>query len=330
MPSPLRFFTDNWQMKLLALALAVLLWVVVSAEQVTSHWVPVPLHVEENDPDFELVSPQSFDEVPVRFSGSARDLMELAIRKPPIVLSLDRVQGTAQEFRLEPSMVRVPNQLNVTAQEVRSPLLRLNFRRLSNRTLPVSPTVDRDVAADWTLVDSLRVVPAQIEVRGPAERVERLGPIRTVPFELPAADSTFSTIVRVDTTGLEGLDLSAMQVRVTGRVDQVVQRRLSDVPISVGSGVIVRPAVVDVMLSGPRSIVEQIQPGDLRVVIAIQQIPAAIPEEGVSVPVRVEQVRGEVDASAVPPAVRLLPLSLVGEAAEDAPQPAPAEAGVDG
>lgn len=330
MPSPLRFFTDNWQLKLLALALAVLLWVVVSAEQVTSHWIPVPLQVEENDPEFELVSPLEFDEVPVRFSGSGRDLMELAIRKPPIVLSLDRVQGAAQEFRLEPGMVRIPNQLAVTAQEVRSPVLRLNFRRLATRALPVSPTVDRDVATDWTLVDSLRVLPAQIEVRGPADRVERLGQIRTVAFELPAADSTFSTIVRVDTAGLGGLDLSATQVRVTGRVDRIVQRRLSDIPISVGSGVMVRPAVVDVVLSGPRSLVEQIQPGEFRVVVAIQQIPEEIPEEGLSVPVRVEQVRPDVDASAVPPAVRLLPLTVAGEAAEEEDEPQPVEVEVDG
>lgn len=307
MPAPLRFLTGNWQLKLLALALAVLLWIVVSAEQVTSHWIPVPLRVEENDPAFELVSPLEFPEVPVRFTGSGRDLMELAIRKPPLVLTLDQVQGASQEYRLEPAMVRIPNQLAVTAQEVRSPLVRLDFRRLAVRVLRVVPQVDRDDNDEWTLVDSLRVLPAQIELRGPAERVERLGAVQTVPFDLPAADSTFSTIVRIDTAGLGGLELSTNQVRVTGRVDRIVQRRLSDIPISVGGGVVVRPAVVDVVLAGPRSVVELIQPGDFRVVVAIQQIPSDLPAEGLSVPVRVEQVRSDVSASAVPPAVRLLP-----------------------
>ena len=179
-------------------------------------------------------------------------------------------------------------------------------------------------------MDSLRVLPAQIEVLGPAERVERLGQIRTVPFNLPAADSVFSTIVRLDTTGLGGLELSATQVRVTGRVDRVVQRRLSDIPVSVGSGVMVRPSVVDVVLSGPRTLVEQIQPGDFRVVVAIQEIPDAIPDEGLSVPVRVEPVRPGVEASAVPPAVRLLPLSVVGESAEDDAEPSPVGVDVDG
>ena len=56
MRSPLRFLTDNWQLKLLALALAVLLWVVVSAEQVTSQWIPVPLRIVQSEGGNETVS----------------------------------------------------------------------------------------------------------------------------------------------------------------------------------------------------------------------------------------------------------------------------------
>ncbi|HEX6069011.1 MAG TPA: hypothetical protein VFZ18_04290, partial [Longimicrobiaceae bacterium] len=78
MRSPLRALTENWQLKLLALALAVLLWVVVSAEQVTSQWIPVPLQINETDPDFELVSTDIPTEVDVRFTGSGRDLVDVA------------------------------------------------------------------------------------------------------------------------------------------------------------------------------------------------------------------------------------------------------------
>ena len=307
MPSPLRLLTENWQLKTLALALAVLLWVVVSAEQVTSSWIPVPVLVEEADPEFEMVSGESPGEVEVRFTGSGRDLMELAIRKPPLVLTVDRVQSNNQEFRLEPGMVQVPNQLAVSAQEVRNPLLRLRFRRLASRTLPIRPTVDIEVASGWTLVDTLRLLPAEIEIRGPAEEVEMVQEVRTLPFTLPAADSLFSTVVRIDTTNLSGLDLSTTQVRVSGRVDRIVQRRLVDVPISLGSGVTVRPSVVDVLLSGPRSLVEAVQPESLRIAVAIESVPGYIPPEGVSVPLRAEQVPAEVRASVVPPAVRLLP-----------------------
>lgn len=315
MRSPLRYLTGNWQLKLLALALAVLLWVVVSAEQVTSQWIPLPLQIDENDPNFELATQPSAEEVSVRFTGSGRDLMELAIRKPPLVLSIDRVQGDAQEFRLEPNMVQVPNQLDVNAQEVRSPLLRLEFRRLSSRSMPVLPRVDSELSGDWALVDTLQVSPSEVQLRGPANRVELVQAVSTLPFSFPATDSAFSMLVPIDTSNLAGIDLSLRQVRVTGRVDRVVQRRLVDVPISTGAGIVVRPSVVDVVLSGPRSVVETIQPGSFRVVISIAQVPDFIPLEGLSVPLRVEELRRGVTASVVPPAVRLMPTAAPGDTA---------------
>lgn len=321
MASPLRFFTENWQLKLLAIALALLLWVVVSAEQVTSQWIPVPLVVEENDPDFELISGPNVDEVQVRFTGSGRDLMELAIRKPPLVLSIDRVQATEREFRLQPSMVRLPTQLAVNAQEVRAPLIRLGFRRIVARPLTVRPTVDGDVESGWMLVDSLRILPQQIVVRGPADQVERLAELRTVPFTLPASDSIFSTLIAIDTTGLNGLDLDVMQVRVTGRVDRVVQRQLSDIPISVGPGVTMLPTTVDVLLSGPRTLVEAIRPESFRVVVAIPSIPAEIGPDGISVPLRLEQLPPRVTGSIVPPAGRLFPVAPASAPAVEADEP---------
>src|SRR5690606_19785136 len=144
-PSPLRILTENWQLKLLALALAVLLWVVVSAEQVTSQWIPVPLRIEEHDPKFELISGPPSDKVNVRFPGAGSDLMELAIRKPPLVLSIDQVSSGVQDFRLDPAMVQIPSQLQVNAQEIRAPVVRLQFRRLSSRTITVRPRVDTEI-----------------------------------------------------------------------------------------------------------------------------------------------------------------------------------------
>src|SRR5690606_10192738 len=146
----------------------------------------------------------------------------------------------------------------------------------ASREMPVQPTVSREVATGWTLVDTLEVTPAQGQIRGPAERVPAIRPGRTVPFSLPATDPVFSSSARIDTTNLSGLELSTTHVQVSGRVDRVVQRRLSDIAISVGEGVVVRPEVVDVLLSGPRSLVEQLQPGDFRVVVSIDSIPSFI------------------------------------------------------
>src|SRR5690606_39927477 len=132
-----RSLATNWKMKLLALALAVLLWVVVSAEQVTSNWIPVPLQVRVNDPEYRLIRASVPTEVEVRFSGPGRELWDLVVRRPPLVLSLNDIDSTAATFGLDADMVQLPSQFAVRPVDVRPGAVTLDFDRVDTRLAPV-------------------------------------------------------------------------------------------------------------------------------------------------------------------------------------------------
>ena len=51
MVSFLRSITENWKLKALAFALAVLVWMVITADPPTSGWFTVPLEVAVTDPN---------------------------------------------------------------------------------------------------------------------------------------------------------------------------------------------------------------------------------------------------------------------------------------
>ncbi len=76
--------TRQWQLKLLAFALAMLLWVVVSGEQLQSRLLPVPLEVRVTDPAYQLIESSIPSEVDVRFVGPGREFIEMALRRPEI------------------------------------------------------------------------------------------------------------------------------------------------------------------------------------------------------------------------------------------------------
>lgn len=310
MGSFLRSVTYNWQLKLLAMTLAVLLWVVVSAEQVTSNWIPVPLEVETSDPDFRLLRGSAPREVEVRFVGPGRELWDVAIRRPPLVLRLSEVEDTLQAFTLDPGMVLVPNHLSVNAQGVRPGRVRLRFEEQSTRNLPVMVQVERGPGSGLTLVDSLQVRPTHVEVSGPAERVARLQSVHTAAITLPSETATFDRLVALDLEDLGGLQLGTSRVRVSGRVERVVERTLADVPISVGPGVTIRPASVNVRVRGAENLVRELRASDLRVVLAIDSIPAQLPPQGAPVPVRVERLRSGLSGAVTPQSVRLLPARI--------------------
>ena len=316
--SALSALTDNWKLKLLALTLAVLLWVVVSAEAVTSNWITLPVEVRATDPDYRLRPASVPSEVKVRFTGSGRDLLDVAVRRPPLILAVDRVEDTVAVLELEPGMVQVPNQLAVNAQDVQPSRVTLEFTRLESRTVPVRLRVGQGLGSEWTLVDTLRLQPSRVRISGPESRVESIESIATRPVDLAAEDSAFSLVVPLDTSGLSGVRLSASRVRVVGEVDRVGQRLVEDVPISLGPGVETRPRRVDLQLQGPRRTLRELDPQALRVFVAIDSIPARIPPEGTPVPLRVEHLPPGVRAQLEPGRVQLLPVRLPGDPVDGA------------
>ncbi|HET7231190.1 MAG TPA: hypothetical protein VFJ16_14350, partial [Longimicrobium sp.] len=132
-----RVFTYQWRLKLASLALAILLWAVVSAEQVTTQWIPVRVDAVVRDPDYVLDGATEPATVRVRFRGPGRELWELALERPTLVLAVRNV-GNARTFALDPNMVRVPEGLRgVEATDVRPGVVRLNLQRQVTRSVPV-------------------------------------------------------------------------------------------------------------------------------------------------------------------------------------------------
>lgn len=307
MPLSLRRLTANWQLKILAFALAVLLWVVVSAEQVTSNWIWVPLEVQVTDPNYQLVRTDLPREVQVRFSGPGRDLLDLALRRPPLRLTINQVEGTSIERTLEPRMVQLPGQIAVNALDVRPATVQLELTRTEARSIPVQPRVSLPTGAGWVLVDSIQVTPSRVRISGLHDRVMSVMELFTEPVELTPADSVFTRTVALDSTGLRGLDFSTRTVQLSGRLDRIIERRLEGVSVDVGPGVAIEPTAVEVTLRGPARRVEALSPDFFRVVISIAEIPGRIPPGGALVPLRVDGLAPAIQALLEPAAVRLFP-----------------------
>ncbi|MEX2583995.1 MAG: hypothetical protein WD766_12010 [Gemmatimonadota bacterium] len=307
MPSVFRILTENWKLKVLAFALAVLLWVVISAEQVASNWIRVPLQVQVTDPSYQIASDDLPAEVEVLFTGARSDLFDLGLRRPPLRLTVAEVREPVENRSLDPRMVQIPAQLTVNPLEVRPSSVRLEFTQMQTRSVPVEVRISNELGGEWAIVDSIVSDPPMIQVRGPVERVANAGPIPTEVVDLELGDTTFSRVVQLDTAQVQGLELSTSNVVVSGRFDRVVERRIENVTVDVGPGITILPQEVDVVLRGPRRAVQEVAPGFFRVVVSIGEIPARIPADGVPVPLRIDGLRPDVLATVEPAAVRLFP-----------------------
>ncbi|MDR0787066.1 MAG: hypothetical protein LBG44_04275 [Gemmatimonadota bacterium] len=298
MASFFRGITENWKLKILALAIATLLWGVWSADAVTSNWIPVPVQVVVSDAHYRPIVVET-REVEVRFSGTGRDLLEVAVSRPPLVLTIDDVPGASAEYTLDPRMVKIPSPLAVSVLDVRPRTLALELERVESRMVPVRPRIIDSLEAGWMLLDTLALDPAEVRVTGPFPQVASVTEIFTQPIEVTSADTLLRRSVGLDTAGIGPLDLNVTSVNVAGRVDRVLERILEGVGVEAPAGAMVVPSAVNVTLRGPERLVRAVQAGSVRVATApIDRLPTA--DEGLTVPLRVIGVRDGVMATVTP------------------------------
>jgi hypothetical protein len=302
----LRDLTDNWRLKLAAVGLAVLVWAVVSAEQPTTQWIPVRVEAQVRDPDFVLAGPPDPAQVQVRFSGPGRELWELALDRPRLYLPVREV-GEQRVFPLEGGMVRIPPGLSATVLEIRPQFARVELQRLASRVLPVRARVGGASLQRYVIGEDLEILPAEIRVTGPAERLEALESLTTDRFDLFPADSTFSHEVQLDTSGMEGLSFSRTRVRVSGVVEARVERTVPGVSVYAPDGLVVRPSRVEARVQGGRRTLQSVFAPTLRAVVPRDSLPRVLPAEGVEAPLVIEGLPPGVSARAVPLRVRVFP-----------------------
>ena len=292
--------TGNWQLKLAALALAILLWVVVSAEQITSQWLPVPVELADRDATYVVTGGPHPAQVEVRFAGPGRELWELALERPVLVLPVRDVRDESQVFVLDPAMVRIPSGLSVRAQDVRPSSVRIQFQRVVSREVPVSLRISRRSLERYVLLDTPTITPARVRITGPADRVASIAAIPTRPVSLSGAEGAFAQRVELSLESFPGVRPSTAAVQVRGRADRVVERLFARIAVGGPAGAVVTPGVVEVRVHGPAGRVRAVDPAGLGAMVRADSLPDELPEGGVSLPVEVQGLPAGVEARAVP------------------------------
>lgn len=216
----IRFFTENWALKLAAVALAVLLWMGVRAgTPKRTVFSNVPVEVDLRDPDWRLVGDPRPATVSVTVSGPTSELMTLAADPPRIVLPVERVNDTTETQVVPPQWIRIPRGLDRTRIErLRPDTVVLRYERLAHRTLPVQVSTRGDLPEGYALQLPINTNPAVVDVRGPQRVIDELDSVPLFPVDLSGLRSSTNVPTSVDTTALEGLRVEPSEVNVILRV----------------------------------------------------------------------------------------------------------------
>lgn len=218
----------NIGLKILALAIATLLWVTMAGEHVVERIVRVPLEMQNRPERLELTGNPP-DEVEVQLKGSSGLLSRLQDGDVVAILDLESARPGSRLFHLRTDQVRAP--FGVSVSQVIPQTISLAFELGHSRVVPIRADVEGEPAPGF-VVGRVTVSPSSVEVVGPSSDVHALRDATTEPVSIDGASETVEAQVTV------GVDDSALRLRepvtATVTVEIVpapVERTLSDIGI---------------------------------------------------------------------------------------------------
>ncbi|HZB24918.1 MAG TPA: CdaR family protein [Vicinamibacterales bacterium] len=215
-------------LKMVAIALATLLWLSVAGEHVVERIMRVPLEFRNIPTELEVVGdpPATVD---VRLRGSSGLLSRLEGSEVVAVIDLASARPGSRLFHIRTDEVRAP--YGVEVAQVVPGTLAIELEKSASRTVPIVPPVEGEPAPGY-VVGRITSDPATVEIRGPESRVRRLGEAITEPVTVAGTRERVRDVV---TVGVADAALRLAQPQSATVVVEIapapVEREVDAVPI---------------------------------------------------------------------------------------------------
>src|SRR6185369_5882886 len=260
-----RIFIEDWSLKLLSLAIAIVLWMLVTGQNqpVTAH-----LNVQLN-----FIRPQSLEisndpprTVDVMLTGSRNKLDELT--SLDLVATVDITDQRAGErvLRLaDKAQIALPQGIKVDGYQPSAIPIRLE--EIVERQVTIEPKLEGQPPNGFE-VYGVSSNKGSVNVRGPASHVNALQKVLTESIWLAGHKESFTAPnVAIDVPDPK-VDLLEPVVNVDVEIgERRVEKTFSGVSVSTAEGGKVQPATTAVTVLGVASLVNSLKPEEVKIVL---------------------------------------------------------------
>jgi len=244
----------SFGLKLLAVLIALVLWLTVAGEHVVERTLRVPLELRNVPEQLEIVGdpPMTVD---VRLRGSSAVLSRMEPGEVVATVDLRVARPGSRLFHLRTDEVRRP--YGVEVAQITPVTISLELERSARRSVPIVPAVEGDPAPGF-VIGRATATPDTVEVVGPESRLRDLTSATTEPISVAGQRANVTDVV---TIGVSDSSLRLVQAQsATVNVEVLpapLERDLAGVNIrwrNLGSGLTARiqPTRVRVTVRGRR------------------------------------------------------------------------------
>jgi YbbR domain-containing protein len=217
------YILQNLPFKLVALAVAIMLWWAVGRDQPIEIPMTIPLEFQHAPTDLEISSDYPF-QTQVTLSGPERLMQNLRPSEVHAILDLQGATEGERTFDLTPRDIHVPR--NVKVLQNSPSQFHITFDRRSTRLVPVQPRVIGTLLSGYG-ISKVTSDPATVTIVGPEKHVAAVENAMTDPVDATGVvgTATFTThayvtdpLVRVKSPG--PIHVTINTERTTGRAGQ--------------------------------------------------------------------------------------------------------------
>ena len=260
-----RIFVEDWSLKLLSLAIAIVLWLLVTGQN-----QPVTAHVNVQ---LNFIRPQSLEisndpprTVDVMLTGSRNKLDDLTSLDLVATVDLSGQSAGERVLRLaDKAVITLPQGIKVDGFQPSAIPIRLE--EMLDRQVPVEPKLEGK-PDDGFEVYSVYPNKGSVTVRGPASRVNAIQKVATESIWLAGRKTSFTAQNLALDVGDPKIDLLEPMVTVAVEIgERRIEKNFSGVAVTTANGGKVQPATTSVTLLGAASSLETLKPEDFRVIL---------------------------------------------------------------
>jgi YbbR domain-containing protein len=259
-----RIFLEDWSLKLLSLAIAIVLWLLVTGQN-----EPVTAHVNVQ---LNFIRPQSLEisndpprTVDVMLTGSRNKLDNLTSLDLVATVDISDQRTGERVLRLaDKAQISLPQGIKVDGYQPSAIPIRLE--PIVERQVPVEAKLEGKPEAGFE-VYGVHPSKGSVTVRGPASRVNSLQKVTTESIWLPGRKESFTANVAIDVPDPK-VDLVEPSISVKVQIGEVrTEKTFSGVVVDTPDGVKVQPATTAVTLLGTASILDTLKANELKVMV---------------------------------------------------------------
>lgn len=260
-----RIFLEDWSLKLLSLAIAIVLWLMVTGQN-----QPVTAHVNVQ---LNFIRPQSLEisndpprTVDVMLTGSRNKLDDLTSLDLVATVDISDQRSGERVLRLaDKAQITLPQGIKIDGFQPSAIPIRLE--EVVERQIKVEPKLEGKPAEGFE-VYSAYSNKGSVAVRGPESRVNSLQKIMTESIWLAGHKESFTaTNVAIDVPDPK-VDLLEPMVNVNVEIgERRIEKNFSGVSVSTAQGGKVQPATTSVTLLGVESMINSLKPEEVKIVL---------------------------------------------------------------